>query len=174
MKLLYLLRHAKAKPAEGGGADFDRGLASRGRRDSTVMGAHMRSEGYLPDSILCSSAKRTRETLDLILTGLDHAVDTDFDRRLYLASSLDLLRLSQELDDSNDSVLIVGHNPGLQQLAIGLAGRGDEKLLRRMRDKFPTLALAVLEFSVNRWRDVKWEGGSLVDFVVPDDLERDG
>jgi phosphohistidine phosphatase len=170
MKLLYLLRHAKAKPAEGNGADFDRGLASRGRRESPVMAAHMRTRGYLPEAILCSSARRTRETLELLLSRLDHRADTDFDRRLYLATSTDLLRLIQELDDAASSAMVVGHNPGLHQLAIGLAGKGEAAGLHRMREKYPTLALAVLEFAVPRWRAVNWEGGTLVDFMVPAEL----
>lgn len=171
MKRLYLLRHAKAKQAERGASDLDRGLAPRGRRAAPVMADHMRLKRYLPDAILCSSAHRTRETLAHLQPGLGHQVGVGFDRRLYLASSSDILNQVHEQADAAQSILIVGHNPGLHQLALGLAAPRDSPALGRLREKFPTLALAVLDFNVARWRAVAWGRGTLVDFVTPADLE---
>jgi phosphohistidine phosphatase len=171
VKRLYLLRHAKAKQAEGGGADFDRRLAPRGVRTTPVMAAHMRAKRYWPDFILCSSARRTRETLELLQPGLGHTTEVEFDRRLYLASSADILNLVHGLDDGGESALIVGHNPGLHQLALGLAEESDSLDFRRLKEKFPTLALSVLNFVVEHWRGVAWGRGQLVDFVVPADLD---
>ena len=171
MKRLYLLRHAKAKPAEGGGSDFDRGLAPRGRRNCPVMAAHMRAKGYLPGLILCSSARRTRETLDLLQAGLGSDAEIIFDRQLYLAGSLELLRLIQQQNDGLAAIAVVGHNPGLHQFAVGLAGKGDPTALRRMREKFPTLALAVLEHDGDSWRNLDWDKATLLDLAIPADLE---
>ncbi|MGH6934173.1 MAG: SixA phosphatase family protein [Dongiaceae bacterium] len=171
MKRLYLLRHAKSKLVEDGGGDFDRALAPRGRRNAPIMAGHMRTKGYLPALILGSSARRSRETLDLVLPALAPDVEIEFDRQLYLTSSIDLLRLIHQQPDAAGSILIVGHNPGLQQLAVGLAQAGDGPALRRMCDKFPTLALAILEFDCKHWRAVTWGHGSLIDFVVPADFD---
>src|SRR5262245_27489373 len=137
-KTLYLLRHAKSDRSDADAADFDRPLAPRGRRDAPLLAAYMQDQGYHPALILCSPARRTRETLDLMQAALGPKIPTKFDRKLYLAMAEGLLLRLREVADKVPSVLLVGHNPGLERLAALLAGRGDRDALARMREKYPT------------------------------------
>jgi phosphohistidine phosphatase len=167
MKTLYLLRHAKSSWAEEGAEDFDRPLAPRGRRAAPVMADYMEKQGYHPGLILCSPAARTRETLALMQERFAAETPTRFEQRLYMASAAELLRVVQALRDKADSLLLVGHNPGLQRFAGTLAGTGERSVLARLHEKFPTAALAVLAFNVAKWKDVTESGGALRDFMTP-------
>lgn len=170
MRTLYLLRHAKAE--RGAGGDFERELAGRGRRDAPAMGAYMGARDYRPALILCSPAARTRETLELLQAALGD-IATEFDRKLYLGAAPALLQRLQEVDEAVASVLLVGHNPGLAQLAAVLAPRGDKRALARMREKYPTCGLAVIHLHVERWEQAAAGAGTLTDFMAPKELPAD-
>jgi phosphohistidine phosphatase len=166
-KTLYLLRHAKSDRGDPKIADFDRPLAPRGRRDVPAVAAHMQARGYRPDLILCSPAKRTRETLALVQPVLGGKISTAFDRKLYLASAEAMLQRLRQVDESAGSVLIIGHNPGLERLAAMLAPRGDRRALARLREKYPTSGLAAIILHVDRWEQVEPGAGALTDFTDP-------
>lgn len=142
MKTLYLLRHAKSSWKDPTLADHDRPLAPRGRRAARVMADHIVTIRPRPRLVLCSTARRARETCDLIVGGLVASVAVELDDELYGASDGELRVRLHQLPADADAVLVIGHNPALSELATQLAGDGDPTALSRLRDKFPTAALA--------------------------------
>ena len=168
---LLLLRHAKAEPGEPEQDDHERRLARRGRRDAERMGASMTARGLAPEQVLCSSARRTRETLDRILPHLPSGLALTVDRQLYLASPEELLARIARVEDRVRSLLVVGHNPGIAALAERLAGKGASDALAHLRRKFPTGALAEIEFGSGPWHTLAERPGELTRFVVPRELE---
>jgi phosphohistidine phosphatase len=169
VKLLYLLRHAKSSWDDPGLADHARPLAPRGRRAAARMAKHLDREGIRPALILCSSSSRTRQTLEPVAAALPD-VPVQVEDELYGADDETLLECLHRLPDSADSVLLIGHNPGLQDLALALAGGGGAGPLARLRAKMPTAALATLSAPVARWQELRPGEAELVAFVVPREL----
>jgi phosphohistidine phosphatase len=173
MKTIYILRHAKADQGDGAVRDHERPLNARGREAAPKMGAYMKAKGYKPALILCSTAQRTVETCNLVRPSLGDMTVT-FEEGLYLAEARSILERVRRLDDGLGSVMVIGHNPGLEQLANGLSSspknEAEEKLHRRMREKFSTCSFAAIEFPAKTWRDIKTGGGTLKDFMRPRDL----
>lgn len=170
MLSLALLRHAKSSWDASDLEDFDRPLNARGRAAAPVMGEALREFPFAPQIILCSPAKRTRETLHLIDPNLSEPRDdVRFEQQLYLTNAETLLERLRHVPATAKTVLIIGHNPGLHELALMLAGRGDAKSISRLEDKFPTAALAVLTFPETAWRDVGPSSGYLEGFITPRD-----
>jgi phosphohistidine phosphatase len=162
---LTLLRHAKSDWPDV--PDEDRPLAKRGRRDAPVVGRWLREHGYLPDVVVCSPARRTRQTWDLVAKELGGSPSVTFEPRAYAASALTLLHLVRELPVASRAALLIGHNPGLEELASGLTeppegGKGPGLRL-------PTAAVAVVEFGVP-WADLTLGGARLIAFTTPADL----
>jgi len=151
MKTLWLLRHAKASPGGSDLSDRNRPLAARGREGAERIGRHLAKSGARPDLVLCSSSLRTRETIERVAVALGGDLTIEFADDLYLASETDLLARVAELPDDVASVMMVGHNPGIAELALRLAVRGDRSALAELRRKFPTGALAELESAAPRW-----------------------
>jgi len=159
---LYLLRHAKSSWKERGLADHDRPLAGRGRRAAKAIGRHLREHGIEPELVLCSSSTRTRETLERI--GLaDARVEIESD--LYAARADTLLARLRKIPPDVRSVMVIGHNPGLQELALLLVRDGHE-----LETKFPTGALATLALH-DGWDALDRRTAALIDVVRPRDLE---
>ena len=173
MRTLYLLRHAKSDRGNPELSDIERPLAPRGRRDAPTMADYMREHDYRPHLILCSPATRTRETLALLRPVLGPDIPVEYDRKLYLGSPDLLLQRLRDVDETVASVLLIGHNPGLERLAAALAPRGERRALRRMREKFPTCGLAVIHLHIDRWEQTDLGSGSLTDFMVPAGLDDD-
>ncbi len=177
MKRLLLLRHAKAVPGDAKTDDHERALNARGQHDAPLMGAEMHHRLYIPDIALCSTARRTLETWERIAPEFDAPPGVDFLDALYLASPKTILKLVLSANDDDGTLLVLGHNPGLEDCAAALARKpetqGERGLLEQMRDKFPTCALAALEFDISRWRDAEPGTGTLVDFIRPKDLKSD-
>jgi len=173
MRTLYLLRHAKSDRGDPELSDIDRPLAPRGRRDAPAIAAYMHDHDYRPDLILCSPAARTRETLALMQPTLGADIRVEYDRKLYLGSPDVLLRRLRNVDEAVATVLLVGHNPGLERLAGALAPRGDRRALARMREKYPTCGLAVMHLHIDRWEQADLGAGALTDFMVPAGLDED-
>ncbi|MDJ0942956.1 MAG: histidine phosphatase family protein [Kiloniellales bacterium] len=171
MPTLMLLRHAKSDWSDPALADFDRPLNKRGRRAAPLIGRHLRKQGLIPDLVLCSSALRARQTWELVSAELKAEVPIKFLRSLYLAPPSRLLATVQRQPKKVERLMMVGHNPGMENLAAHLAGGGDAKLRARMREKFPTATLAVLGFAAEAWAGVAAGGGELQRFVVARDLE---
>ena len=171
MKTLYLLRHFKSSWKDKDLEDFDRPLGKRGRRAAELMAGYVARNGIVPTQILCSPSRRTRETLDRMLDSFGGTVPTRFEKGVYLADASVLLRRLRRLGDTA-SVMIIGHNPGLETLAKSLAGSGDEAARTRLASKFPTGALAVLSAEIQNWRDLEAGCARLDAFVCPRDLEK--
>ena len=172
MKRLLLLRHAKAVP--GGPDDHARELLPRGRADAPRMGRYIDKHGYSPELILSSSSRRTVETVEGLTETMAGAERIDYLDALYLAEPEVILSVVRLAPDKATSVMVVGHNPGLEQLAALLARepvkRKERDRFDQIEEKFPTAALAVLDFEVARWREVAPGHGVLKDFVRPRDL----
>jgi phosphohistidine phosphatase len=169
MRRLFLLRHAKSSWEDPGLDDHDRPLAPRGRRAAKLIAEHLRRERTSPELVLCSSARRTRETLERILSSLGEEVPVEIERELYAASEKRLLERLRAVDDRVESVMLIGHNPGVEQLALTVAGSGEK--LEAIRRKYPTGALATLELS-GRWRELGPGSAELTDFVTPKKLAK--
>jgi phosphohistidine phosphatase len=167
MKRLYLLRHAKSSWDDPTLADHDRPLAPRGRRAAKVIAKHLERNGIAPELVLCSGSRRTRQTLDRIAPGLGDRAEIQIRSELYAASSADLFELLRELPDEVESVMLIGHNPGIQDLTLSLARGGPETA--RVRSKFPTAALATLELG-GSWRGLAPRAAELTSFVKPKEL----
>lgn len=169
MKTLYLLRHAKSSWDDPGLADVDRPLSGRGRKAAKAVRRMLGRRGLRPDLVLCSAARRTRETYEVLAPALD-SVEAAFESDLYEADADALLDRLRRLPDAAASVLVIGHNPGLERLTwllIGAAAHGPAH--ESLRRKFPTAALAVLEYSGRRWRSLAPATCRLVAFVRPGD-----
>ncbi|TVQ29081.1 MAG: histidine phosphatase family protein [Wenzhouxiangella sp.] len=170
MKTLYLLRHAKSSWSQPRLADHDRPLAARGLAAAPTIGDYLNSCQPAPQFVLCSTALRTRQTWDLVGRQLDPSPPVTYDRDCYHASADELLGRLRNTAESIDTLLLVGHNPGMADLAECLTGSGSEPDLRRMLVKFPTAALACIRFDTDTWRTVMPGSGVLVSFVRPRDL----
>lgn len=170
MKRLLLLRHAKSSWDGDALPDFDRPLVPRGHEAAARIGRLLAERELVPDRILCSTARRARETCDGLVANLSAAPETRFDDRLYLAAPATLLRLVHDLPDAAGTALVIGHNPGLQQFVRALAGSGDADALERLARKYPTAALALLNFDCDRWQDIAPGEGRLETFVAPRDF----
>lgn len=176
MKTLILFRHGKSA-YPGGLSDHERPLASRGRRDAPAMAHWIAERGLVPDKVLCSDAVRTRQTLSLVLDEwVDRAVrgtpETGYRPGLYLASAVRILSLVAAEGGASESVMVVGHNPGMHDLAQALAEPAPTKPHRRLANKFPTAAVAVLTFDISRWEELATRRGELTAFMRPRDLSR--
>lgn len=166
---LVLLRHGKSDwPA--GTADHDRPLGARGRHDAPRMGEEIARRGLRPQTVLVSTAARTKATWGLVspFVGI---VEPRYEPAIYEASPETLLRLVRDFDDEAGMAMLVGHNPGLEGLASVLVGGGPDRLRDRLGEKFPTCALAVIDFEEDRWADVRPDAGRLALFLTPGDIE---
>jgi len=170
---LLLLRHAKSAWPDV--ADHERPLAGRGRRDAPAAGRWLRASGHVPDRVICSTARRARETWRLAAAELGASPKVSFDDRVYGAAAADLLDLARETGPKARTLLVVGHDPAMQQLTLMLASAGDDDAdgLERARFKFPTAAIAVLEFR-GTWPELGPQQARLTSFVVPRDLHGPG
>lgn len=175
MKRLLLLRHAKSDWSEDDLDDHARPLNARGRAAATRMGQYLKENGLSPDLVVCSTANRTRETLDLLLSAHGCTPTVIYDRGIYLAMPEQMLDITLGHADhlaqapgtaDPDCILVVGHNPGTHSLAVGLARSGDSQTINTLQHKYPTAALTVLECDSDDWSDIV-EAGCLKAFVMP-------
>jgi len=176
MLRLSLLRHAKSSWDEPGLSDHERPLAKRGQKAAPKVGAALAGMGVKPDLVLCSSAARTRETLSLVLQKFPAPPpQVVYDESIYMAMPAALLmRLrSVEAEHANRMsrhVMIVGHNPGLEELAMLLIGSGADDDMTRIAEKFPTCAAAIIAFETNNWTEIDAGAGRLEHFIMPRQL----
>lgn len=168
---LYLLRHAKSSWDAPEQRDFDRPLAARGRRAADALGKAMKRRGLQPDLVLCSSAARAAETWRRIAAALPAPPPVRWLRSLYLAAPSRQLERLRAVEASVETLLLVGHNPGIENLAAQLAGPGSDRgALERLSTKYPTGALAGFELDAP-WSELAPGGARLVEFTTPKDLE---
>jgi len=165
-KTLYLLRHAKSSWDDPALADHERPLAPRGRRAAKRIAEHLRSLGIEPELVVCSSSTRTRETLELLLPAIGGSTLL-YEDVLYHASREELLARVRRVPDDVGSLMLIGHNPGMHDLASSLASGGDE--LERVRAEYPTAALATLTLA-STWSRLALGEATLESYVVPREL----
>lgn len=168
MKLLYLLRHAKSSWDDPGVEDRNRPLAPRGRRAAQRIAEHLRGGGVAPALVLCSSSLRARQTLAAVVPELESDAELRIEGALYSAGADELLARLRAVPESVPSVLLIGHNPGLQELALSLACGGGA--LERLRERFPTAALATLAIPTAGWPELRTGDAELEGYVVPREL----
>jgi phosphohistidine phosphatase len=171
MKTLTLLRHAKSDWDDPELRDFDRPLNAKGARAAVTMGRHMRALGLAFDHVVASPAVRVEQTLAQVETGFGAALAPEWDRRIYLASVGTLLELVHALPAGAERVLLVGHNPGLEELVLLLVPQGGA-MRGQIEIKFPTATLAEIGIE-GAWADVDEGEGKLLRFVRPRDVDPD-
>lgn len=172
MKTLTLLRHAKSGWDDPIVRDFDRPLNGRGRRAATAVGREMRDKGLEFDRVIASPALRVVETVARVAEAYGRPIEPAYDRRVYLATAPALLDVVRETDDCAGRLLLVGHNPGLEALALLLTRKEKSNGLRsELSSKYPTGAVAEISFAVDHWGDVAPGGGNLERFFRPRDLD---
>ncbi|MFC7625546.1 SixA phosphatase family protein [Microlunatus sp. GCM10028923] len=165
-RTLLLARHAKSKWGLDVD-DHDRPLSGRGRRDGVAIGEFLTGNGYKPDVVISSTATRARQTWERAVVGGAVARDVRYDDRIYEAWSGALVKLVRRLPEDAETVLLIGHSPGIPDLVRLLAGRrGKKKAWTRLEAKFPTSGLAILHCD-HDWADVQPGTAELSDFVVP-------
>ncbi len=165
MLRLLLLRHAKAAWPPGM-LDLDRPLAPRGQVASATMGNYIKSEFLAPDLALVSPARRTQETWEIVHPIIGE-VPSRHDGRIYEAPFARLLTVLQEVEPEVRTLMMIGHNPGFEDLASFLIGEGDMEGILRLGSKYPTAGLAVIDFSVETWAEVTRKSGRLERFATP-------
>ena len=165
LRTLYLLRHAKSSQDDPAIADHDRPLSARGRAEASALVPWLAERGYAPTLVLCSSARRTRETLAPLAEHLDGERQVSVDRVLYLTSPGTLLERLREVDDGHAHVLVIGHNPAMEELALALAS--PESHSDETKRVFPSAALAVLELDAPSWSDLAPASCRLREFSTP-------
>ena len=171
MRRLMLLRHAKSELSQPGMRDQDRALNERGHDTAARIGAYLARHGLAPDRVLCSPARRTRMTWDLVAAALADPPAPVFEPRLYNAGADALLAVVRDTEARTRSLLLIGHNPGLQELADQLIAAGDVDHRERLREKLPTAGLVVIDFALDAWNAIHPLGGRLERFIVPRSLE---
>lgn len=163
MKRLLLLRHAKSSWADTTLADFDRPLNERGRQAAPLVGKFIRERLLRPDQVICSPAKRTRETIALVLAAARIETDIRYDERIYEATLTRLLEVVSQIDDDKREVMLVGHNPGFEYLLERLTGESAA---------MPTAALALITLNAEKWGEAPLKGGRLEWLVKAKELAR--
>lgn len=171
---LLLLRHAKAVPPAPGLEDFARALAPRGERAAQLMGRHLAEHGLVPDLVLCSPARRTKATLEILARELKTKPSMLLLGELYdFGDGSTLLQAIRDHGGAADRLMLVGHNPAVESLALALAGSGEETPRRQIAEKYPTGALALFSLPPGDWANLAEGEGRLDAFIRPRDLGPD-
>lgn len=172
MKRLTLLRHAKSGWDDPVSRDFDRPLNPRGKRASETIGRWLKDQDISFDYIASSPAVRCVETIEHVAIGYGETMAPVWDKRVYLASSSALLDVVHEAPEESERMLLVGHNPGLEDLILMLIpDQAGDDARDAVEEKYPTASLVEIDFDVEQWADIKAGGGKLVYFKRPRDLD---
>ena len=163
MRTLYLLRHAKSSWKDANLADFDRPLSGRGRRAAETVGLFLKDKEIKLDLVVSSPAVRARQTIEIVLRSAKQRPELRFDERIYEATVGRLLEIVSQLENEHKTVLLVGHNPGMQELLALLTGQSEE---------YPTAALTKITFKNFKWAEVGNKKGSLEWLVKPKELDK--
>lgn len=171
MRRLILLRHAKAERSEPGMSDNSRALIDRGRKDAAKIGGYMAGHGLIPDRVLISPAARAQETWKHAAGAFRPAPGALSAEGLYDATPHTILAVIKDTPANAHTLLIVGHNPGLHDLAVMLVASGDIDARERLREKLPTSGLVIIDFAFDDWGKLHPQSGRLERFVSPKSLE---
>jgi phosphohistidine phosphatase len=166
MRRLMLLRHAKTERPEPGQRDRDRKLVKRGRSDAETIAGYMVHHDLIPDLALVSPARRTQETWELIANGFRKAPRHIEEERIYNANTDSLMTLIGGTRGAH-SLLIIGHNPGLYEVALLLVASGDIAMRERLAEKLPTSGLVIIDFAFDAWTKLHPHSGRLEHFITP-------
>jgi phosphohistidine phosphatase len=172
MRRLMLLRHAKSDWSQAGQRDHDRDLSARGRSSAPRIGGYLADRALIPDCVLVSTARRTRETWKLVAPALPTRPKALFDERIYEALPGDILDAIRETPSSCQCLLVIGHNPGLQDMALLLIKDGSQDDLDRLTEKFPTAGLAIIDVPIDDWADLRIGTGRLDSLITPRGLDQ--
>jgi phosphohistidine phosphatase len=167
---LMLLRHAKAEKADADMRDHERALNARGKSDAASIGAYLSRHGLAPELAVFSTAKRTRETWEVIAQKFSVAPASRFDDRLYNANAKAILQVIRGVEARAHTLMLIGHNPGLHEFACSVIASGDIEERELLREGLPTAGLAVIGVAGAQWRDLHFHGGRLEHFVTPRSL----
>jgi phosphohistidine phosphatase len=170
MHRLLLLRHAKAERSEASTEDRVRKLIERGRKDATSIGAYMASHSLVPDRIIVSPSARTQETWKFAAAALRPAPAAISLEKLYNATPSAILGVIRDTPKTTRTLLVIGHNPGMHELALMLIASGDIETREQLREKLPTSSLVIVDFAVDSWGKVHSQSGRLERFVTPKSL----
>ena len=171
MKTLTLLRHAKSGEDADVKRDFDRRLNAKGRRAARAMGRHLKEHGFRFDRVVASPALRVAETIEEVAAGYEVALDLVWERRIYLATADELLDIVRETPPQVTELLLVGHNPGLEDLVLLLVSEAGEEMRHQVEEKYPTASIARIALDIAGWGDTAAGRGQLSCFVRPRDLD---
>lgn len=173
MKRLTLLRHAKSSWADTDMRDFDRPLNKRGCQAAIKVGQYLEKNVLQPDHIHCSSAQRTRETAARVISAFSQRPSVELHEGLYLASPSAIIAHCKGTLESIDHLMVIGHNPGIQDATLTLtdATTATAQEIGSIAAKFPTAALACLDFDIDEWNCLRRQGGQLMGYVTPKDLK---
>ncbi|MFY7959614.1 MAG: SixA phosphatase family protein [Elsteraceae bacterium] len=172
MKTVLLLRHGKSGWGDPSLDDHERPLAPRGVAAAKAIGRLLRERGWIPERVMCSSARRTQETLSELRTGFgDGLPEASVEPCLYLASADGLIDRLRSLPDDVASAMVIGHNDGMHLCALRLVGHAEPSELAKLESGFPTAGLAVIAFDVAHWAAVGDGGGSLLGLVFPREID---
>jgi phosphohistidine phosphatase len=167
---LLVLRHAKSEKAEPGMPDRERRLNARGQKDAATLGAYIARHGLAPDLVVVSTAQRTRETWERVAAALSLPPAPIYEQRLYNAPGDAILTVIRQIDRTARTLLVIGHNPGLHDLARNLIASGDVEWRERLNEGLPTAGLVVIDFAAETWRKLHGRAGRLERFVTPRSL----
>ena len=170
MRRLLLFRHAKAERSDPGMEDRARRLVERGQKDAATVGAYMASHALVPDRVMTSPSARTRETWKFAAHAFKLAPTATPVERLYDATPHDILGVIKAAPRGAQTLLILGHNPGLHAAALLLIASGDMETRERLREKMPTCGLVIIEFAFDDWAKLHPQSGRLERFVTPRSL----
>jgi phosphohistidine phosphatase len=174
MRRLILLRHAKTDRAQPGERDVDRRLVERGRKDAALIGGYMAKHALAPDRVLVSPAVRTQETWKAASAAFRPTPAAATVERLYDATAHTIFGVVKEAPAAAQSVLVIGHNPGVHELALMLVASGDIEAREQLAEKLPTSGLIVIAFAADAWTQLHPHSGRLERFVTPKTLETGG
>ena len=171
MRRLLLLRHAKAEKSEPGTKDFARVLIDRGRKDAAKIGAYMAAHALVPDRVIVSPAARTQETWKYAAAAFHPAPAAMSVEKVYDATPHTILAVIKDAPTAAHTLMVIGHNPGLYELALMLIASGDVDARERLREKLPTAGLVIIDFAFDNWNKLHPQSGRLERFISPKSLE---
>jgi phosphohistidine phosphatase len=173
MRRLLLLRHSKAERSQPGEADLDRPLIDRGRQDAKAVGAYLVKHALAPERVLVSPSARTQETWKHAASAFRSPPPASTIERLYNATQHAIFTIIKDAPAGAQRLLVVGHNPGLHELALSLIASGDIEAREQLGEKLPTSGLVVIDFAVDQWSELHPQSGRLERFVSPKSLHPD-
>jgi len=171
MRRLFLLRHAKAEKSEPGTKDSARVLIDRGRKDAAKIGAYMAAHALVPDRVILSPAARTQETWKYAAAAFHPAPAAMSAEKIYDATPHSIMAVIKDAPAAAHTLMVIGHNPGLYELALMLIAAGDVDARERLREKLPTSGLVIIDFAFDNWNKLHPQSGRLERFISPKSLE---